>query len=239
MLPEIPDDSALARLFRQEKARNDAVWFSLPGGQTLFKAHDEPDNLYLVKTGRLGAFRHETGQEPLFLGVIRPGEPAGEMALIAGIPHTADVVALRDSEIYALPKATFFAACEADASVMTELAKLMILRTRQAAGRGGTAEPSDGGWRHVVSRQVDRLFRVGRGDRKPAAPDSPALPLQSQHLVDLILLQKAGLERPEGSEAWLDATAATRLFHLRRAYDADYERLARVLTGQSVGLVFS
>jgi NTE family protein len=302
MLPEIPDDSALARLFRQEKARNDAVWFSLPGGQALFKTHDAPENLYLVKTGRLGAFRHEPGQETLFLGVIRPGEPAGEMALIAGIPHTADVVALRDSELYALPKDTFFAACEADASVMTELARLMILRARQTAGRGGMGEPSvfgfvtvgapgpvrpmverleleigrlgyaattigvesqtaptewfseverthdfvlyvaetgDGGWRQVVSRQVDRLFRVGRGDRKPMAPDAGALPLQSQHLVDLILLQPASLERPQGSEAWLDATAATRLFHLRRSNDADYERMARVLTGQSVGVVFS
>ena len=33
------------------------------------------------------------------------------------------------------------------------------------------AETSDGGWRQVVSRQVDRLFRIGRGDRKPPGLD--------------------------------------------------------------------
>ena len=45
--------------------------------------------------------------------------------------------------------------------------------------------------------------------------------------------------RPHGSEAWLDATQATRIFHVRRGAAPDFQRLARVLTGQSVGLVLS
>lgn len=303
MLPELPVDSTLARLFRQAKARDAARWFSLPGGQKLYAAGDAADELFILRTGRLGAFRHEEGQEPLFLGVIRPGEPAGEMALVAGLPHSADVVALRDSEVIALSREAFLEACQADASVMTELARLMILRTRQAATRGPMGEPSvfgfmtvgqpglirptverlereiaflgylvttvgseaagaptewfsdverthdfvlyvaeadDGGWRQVVARQVDRLFRVGRGDRgPPRAPLRTLSPLQAQQLVDLILLQPAGIARPSGSEAWLDATDAARLFHLRRTEDEDVRRLARVLTGQSVGLVLS
>jgi NTE family protein len=303
MLPELPADSTLARLFRQAKAREAAQWFSLPGGQTLYTAGAPADQLYIVRTGRLGAFRREEGQEPLFLGVIRPGEPAGEMALVAGIPHSADVVALRDSEVIALPREAFLEACQADASVMTELARLMILRTRQAATRGPMGEPSvfgfmtigqpgpirptierlereiaalgyqvttvgveavgaptewfseverthdfvlyvaeadDTGWRHVVARQVDRLFRVGRGDRgPPREPPKTTSPLQAQQLVDLILLQPAGVSRPSASDSWLDATGAARLFHVRRTGDEDIRRLARVLTGQSVGLVLS
>ena len=304
-LPEIPDDSALARLFSQERAQGEATWFSLPGGQTLYNAGDPADRLYFLRTGRLGAFRREEGHEPQFLGVIRPGEPAGEMALIAGAPHSAEVVALRDSELFALPAQVFFEACETDASVMTELARLMILRTRQATTlRGSMGEPSvfgfvpighpgpmrgvverfaheigklgysvtcigseaqnaptewfseverkhdfvlylaetaDTGWRQVVSRQVDRLFRVGRGDRKPprVSGEGPPSPLQAQQLVDLILLQPATIARPEGSEAWMDAAQPARLFHLRRDHHADFQRIARVLTGQSVGLVLS
>lgn len=304
-LPEIPDDSALARLFSQERAQGDATWFSLPGGQILYAAGDPADQLYFVRAGRLGAFRRDEGHEPQFLGVIRPGEPAGEMALIAGAPHSADVVALRDSEIFALPRDAFFEACEADASVMTELARLMILRTRQAHNRGPMGEPSvfgfvpvgqpgllrplverlaveiarldysvtcvgseaasaptewfseverthdfvlylaettDIGWRQVVSRQVDRLFRVGRGDRKPpkVTPNAYlAAPLQAQQLVDLILLQPAMAKAPVGSEAWMGAVEPARLFHLRRDHDGDVQRLARVITGQSVGLVLS
>jgi len=303
-LPEIPEDSALARLFGQERAQGAASWFSLPGGQPLYSAGDPADQLFFLRTGRLGAFRREPGREPQFLGVIRPGEPAGEMSLIAGAPHSADVVALRDSELFALPREVFFEAAESDASVMTELARLMILRTRQAAQRGPMGEPSvfgfvpigqpgalrrvveaigreigrlgyswtcigaeaqsaptewfsevertydfvlyvaeasEGGWRQLVSRQVDRLFRVGRGDRKPQRPSERHMrsPLQAQQLVDLILLQPATLERPAGSQAWLDATEPARLFHIRREHAPDLQRIARVLTGQSVGLVLS
>ena len=304
-LPDIPDESALARLFHQERVQTEAVWFSLPGGATLFSAGDVSDQLYFVRAGRLGAFRREQGHEVQFLGVIRPGEPAGEMSLIAGSPHSADVVALRDSEIIAVPRDVFLEACEADTAVMIELARLMMLRSRQAVTRGGVGEPSvfgfvslgtpgplrplverlaleierlgylvttigaeaqtaptewfsdvekthdfvlyvaesaDSGWRLMVARQVDRLFRVGRGDRTPpkiqATSEAPS-PLQAQQLGDLVLLQPRDLDRPVGSEAWLDAAKPARLFHLRRDHEGDLQRLARVLTGQSVGLVLS
>ena len=304
-LPEIPDESALARLFSQARVQEEAMWFSLPGGQTLFAAGDRSNELYFLRAGRLGAFRREQGHEAQFLGVIRPGEPAGEMSLIADAPHSADVVALRDSEIIAVPRDVFFEACEADTAVMIELAKLMMLRSRQAVTRAGMGEPSvfgfvslgqagalrplaerlaseitrlgysvttigaeaqmaptewfsdverthdfvlyvaeagDGGWRQVVARQVDRLFRVGRGDRSPpkseAMVDVPS-PLQAQQLVDLILLHPPDTVRPVGSEAWLDLAQPARLFHIRRDHDSDLQRVARVLTGQSVGLVLS
>jgi NTE family protein len=304
-LPDIPDESALARLFGQARVQDEAMWFSLPGGQTLFSRGDRSNELYFLRAGRLGAFRHEPGHETQFLGVIRPGEPAGEMSLIADAPHSADVVALRDSEIIAVPREVFFEACEADTAVMIELAKLMMLRSRQAVTRGGVGEPSvfgfvslgqsgalrplaerlareiaglgysvttigaeaqtaptewfsdverthdfvlyiaeadDGGWRQVVARQVDRLFRVGRGDRNPPKSetmvDVPS-PLQAQQLVDLILLHPAQTVRPAGSEAWLDLAQPARLFHVRREHEGDLQRMARVLTGQSVGLVLS
>lgn len=303
-LPDIPDDSALARLFEGERAQGEAAWFSLPGGATLYDAGEPSDHLYFVRAGRLGAFRGEEGQEKQFLGVIRPGEPAGEMALIAGAPHSGHVVALRDSEIFSLPRDVFFEACESDPAVMTELARLMILRSRQAATKASVGEPSvygfvgvgepvairplvdrfarelgklgymvtvlgaeaqhaptewfsdvereydfvlyaaettDLGWRQVVSRQVDRLFRVGRGDFPP--PPGGILtgnePLQAQNLADLILIQKRDCERPTGSEAWMDAARPARLFHVRRDNAEDIKRVARTLAGQSVGLVLS
>lgn len=304
-LPEIPADSALARLFRKEALQPDIAWFSLPAGQKLYAAGDPADRLYLLRTGRLGVFRREAGREPEFLGVIRPGEPVGEMSLLSAAPHSADVVALRDSELFTLPADVFFAACERDASVMTELARLMILRTREEASQGGMGEPSvfgfapigqpgllrplvealaaeivrlgykvtvvgseaasapiewyseverthdfvlyvgetvEPGWSQWVSRQADRLFRVGRGDRPPPpawSSEAAPAPLQAEQLVDLVLLQPANVRFPSGSEAWQDAAEPARLFHVRRDEPADVRRLARVLTGQSVGVVLS
>lgn len=291
-------EAALSAIFAE--AQGGASWFSLPGGGRLFAAGEAADTLYLLRAGRLGVFRHEEGAEPHFLGVIKPGEPAGEMALIAGTPHTATVVALRDSEILALPHDDFIAAAQAHPEVMTELARLMILRARQTGSHAADptvfgfvgvserpirdfvalveaevanlgfsvktidssalrsvagwfssveethdfvlyiAERTEPAWAHLVARQVDRLFTVGR-----AAEDPPhdriwgADPLQDQRLVDLILIHKPTAEKPAGTDAWVKALNPARWFHVKGGDRADAGRIARVLTGTSVGLVLS
>ncbi len=133
-------EGALHRIF--EGGRNTpASWFALTGGETLFAEDDPADTLYLLRSGRLGVFRREANdQPPQFVGVIRPGEPAGEMAMLAGSPHTADVVALRDSEVLALPRDAFFEAARTEPDLMVELSRLMIQRARDRRSGGG--EPS-------------------------------------------------------------------------------------------------
>ena len=303
-LTESLPDTALTRLFEEKVRTGDATWFSLPGGAPLFLSGEAADYLYLLRTGRLGAIRREDGHEPQFLGVIRPGEPAGEMSLVAGVPHSANVMALRDSEILALPRHQFFEAADDDPEVMTQLARLMILRARQTARKASigestvfglmaaapgvktrplaeklaisiarlgysvtvvgseaqhaptewfsnvehvhdfvlyAADAGETGWKTLVGRQVDRLFRVARGGAPPPARIDlrAAAPLQAQQLVDLILLQKADCAAPSGSDLWADALEPARIFQMREGRAADVDRVARVITGQSVGLVLS
>ena len=71
--------------------------------------------------------------------------------------------------------------------------------------------------------------------------ETSAAPLQSNRLVDLVLIDpgKNARKTVTGGEAWLDAVSPARMFHLRRDDAEDGRRLARVLTGQSVGLVLS
>jgi NTE family protein len=296
-------ETPLARLFVGPRRARGADQMTLPGGRALFEAGDEADCLYFLLAGRLGVIRRRDGQEPRFLGVIRPGEPAGEMAMIAGTPHTADVVALRDSIVLSLPRQAFLKAVRQTPSVMSELAHLMITRAR-ADGVSGAGEPSafgligacpgsgvralaeslaaevrklgprcavvgsdgltrtaewfteledahelvlyaaecdDHAWKSVVARQVDHLFRIGMGGEAP--PSEPlsyaADPLQQQRLVDLILVQPAGATIPRGTDAWLAAHPVRRLFHIRAGDRADLQRIARIITGRSVGLVLS
>jgi NTE family protein len=303
LLPHTVADTALARLFTDDAMADRVSWFSLPGGQVLCETGEIADELYFVRAGRLAAIRHEEGQEPQFLGVIRPGEPAGEMALIAGTPHSASVVAIRDSEILSLPRDDFFQAAEHDPTLMIELAKLMLQRSRQTIGRNTVGDPSVFGfigcsddvatrefvervgreiealgysvatageeslsaptewfsnveqahdfvlyaadfsqtaWKSLVSRQVDRLFRVGRGDAGPPQQgDLFSSRTLQELLVDLILIQPAALTHPQGSEAWVDALSPARLFHVRDRSRTDLARIARTIAGMSVGLVLS
>ena len=82
-------------------------WFSLPGGQLLFNQGDKDDSLYVVLSGRLGAFlRNEEGKEVLIRQMPK-GETVGEMAVLSGEPRSATVLALRDTELVGLSKAAF------------------------------------------------------------------------------------------------------------------------------------
>jgi NTE family protein len=152
MAPTRPDtlEAALAKVFEDRNTR--ASWFALTGGELLFQAGEEADSLYLVRSGRLGVFREDDGMAPQFLGVIKPGEPVGEMALIAGTPHSASVVALRDSEILALPREDFFEAVRTRPEVMIELSRLMLQRARERAP--GVTEPTVFGFISVRARPI-------------------------------------------------------------------------------------
>lgn len=295
-------DTALARLFTHERLAGHADWFSLPGGSVLFEEGEPADRLYLLRAGRLGVFRQEQGGERQFVGIIRPGEPVGEVAMIAGTPHSAEVVALRDSEVLSLSAASFFAAIADEPTVMVELTRQMIVRSREAKGAAGgaptvfgflaigegapirdlveaiaaqvasdrrvtvvgpealyaptawfsnverdhdvvvyVAETSETAWRQVIARQVDHLFLVGRSESKPphAIETLSSAPLQGQRLIDLILIQPPRKRTFTGAERWLERTGAARVFHLKQDEPADAARMARVLTGRSVGLVLS
>ena len=163
MAPLRPDTLAvaLARIFEGPMIDR-ASWFALTGGERLFAAGDPSDTLYLVRSGRLGVFHVETDQPPQLVGVIRPGEPVGEMAMVAGTPHTADVVALRDTEILALPREAFFDAARSEPDLLVELSRLMIHRARERAV--GAAEPSVFGFVSARPRPI-RAFveRIAAG----------------------------------------------------------------------------
>ena len=290
-------ETALAGLFSQRNSP--ASWFTLTGGERLFSAGDPADTLYLLRSGRLGVFRKEEGSETEFVGVVRGGEPVGEMSLLAGTPHTSTVVALRDSEILALPRDAFLKAAQKHPDVMTELARLMIQRTRDkgrtaadpsvfgfvslrgrpirafvdrvAAGIVGlgytvqivdqsalasvsdwfnrieethdyvlyVAEQEDAAWSQLCARQVDRLFLVGNALALPTAQPPPSPTDEEAHRpTDLILLRDPGVA-PVNAPVWISAMDPARWFHIREGDPSDEARIARVITGTSVGLVLS
>lgn len=63
---------------------------------------DKGDFVYLVKSGKLKAFREENGQEVL-LGYIQTGEFVGEMSYINGEPRSASVISLTPCELIEIP----------------------------------------------------------------------------------------------------------------------------------------
>jgi NTE family protein len=113
-------------------AAEDAVeWISIPGGWPLFEAGDPADAIYFVLSGSLGAFRRDAAGKTELLGYIRPGEPVGEMAMVAGEAHSNSVYTLRDSELFRIERSAFNRLIRAHPSLMNNLARIMLVRARQ------------------------------------------------------------------------------------------------------------
>ncbi|MBL8550144.1 MAG: patatin-like phospholipase family protein [Hyphomonadaceae bacterium] len=143
MLPSLADipllrDVAPAAL---EAAELEATWFSLPAGWPLFRQGEQADCLYFVLSGSLAAFRTGPHEEQALMGHIRPGEPVGEMSLIAREAHTGSVFAMRDSEIVRLSRAGFEALMHADPTLMERIARLMLQRVREPQRMRPRSEP--------------------------------------------------------------------------------------------------
>jgi len=110
-------------------------------------------------------------------------------------------------------------------------------------------------WTKRCARHADEVIYVA----KPAAEPRPGPIVAEIHHSEvpdhplrrraLVLLHDPGVDRPRGTLRWLQALglvdsaavrcSRTRHFHIRRDREADFERLARFVTGREVGLVLS
>ncbi len=118
-------------------------WFSLPGGACLFEMGEEPDALYIVLSGCLGAFARTPDGHTRLVGRVMAGETVGEMALISGKPRTASVLALRDTEIGRFSKRAFETLLLDHPQAMHRIAQLTVqrLENSQRQQRGKRSVP--------------------------------------------------------------------------------------------------
>jgi NTE family protein len=137
---------------------------------------------------------------------------------------------------------------------MSRMARIVLLdgtrETRQAAaGRDSAPEvvllvcdATDTPWTTQCLRQADDLVVVAcaDGDVRPGPLEQDALAAASRRGAGchLVLLQSPeGL--PRGTNTWLAARPGVRHHHVRPGRVADHARLARLLSGQAIGLALS
>ena len=79
----------------------------LYSGEVLLRQGDPGDSLFLVISGRIRVVRHTANRPDVVLAELGAGETVGEMALITGEPRSADVYAIRDTQLARLSKVAF------------------------------------------------------------------------------------------------------------------------------------
>jgi predicted acylesterase/phospholipase RssA len=106
------------------------------------------------------------------------------------------------------------------------------------------AEATDTPWTRRCLRQADRVLVVAAGQEDPVPRGVEAALLVgagpfANASRDLVLVHAKEGDAPSGTSRWLDPRGSVRHHHLRWDRGTDMERLARLLAGKGVAIVFS
>ncbi|HTO40873.1 MAG TPA: patatin-like phospholipase family protein [Rhizomicrobium sp.] len=119
-------DGGLKRLL------GEANWFGLPGGMLLQRDGENQRALFLVVTGSLGVFVEDDHGARKLVAHIPAGETVGEMSLISGESHSAQLVALRDTELLRVSPHSFDGLIARFPRVMLNLMRVLVKRLQNA-----------------------------------------------------------------------------------------------------------
>ena len=99
-------------------------------GAVVFLAGERPTAVHVVASGLLRVFVTSfDGSEPT-LALLSEGTVVGELGVLAGVPRSASVGALRRSQLIEIPAAVFTAAYEAEPAMARRLVELLSDRLR-------------------------------------------------------------------------------------------------------------
>jgi len=126
-------DAALRNLL------SEANWFGLPGGTLLQRDGENDAALFLVVTGCLGIFVPDSQGQRRMVALAPAGETVGEMSLILrSKEHSAQIVALRDTELLRVGPEAFDQLVARHPRVMMNLMLQMSRRLRDTTRNNGS-----------------------------------------------------------------------------------------------------
>jgi NTE family protein len=112
-----------------KKLLSEANWFGLPGGMMLKRDGENSQAVFLVISGSLGVFAEDDRGKRRLVAHIPAGETVGEMSMISGsTEHSAQLVALRDSELLRVPPGAFDALIGRHPRVMLNMMRILVKR---------------------------------------------------------------------------------------------------------------
>jgi NTE family protein len=123
-------DGAMKRLMAE------SAWFGLPGGQRLKRDGDNDAALFLVVTGCLGVLVEDEETGWRVVSHVPPGETVGEMSLLTGDEHSAELVALRDTEILRISQKGFETLVARHPHLTLALMRVMARRLSDSTRKG-------------------------------------------------------------------------------------------------------
>ncbi len=107
----------------------------LGDGEILFQKGDEGDALFGVLAGKVRIIASSAGGKEVLLNIMEPGEMFGEIALLDGLPRTADAVAMGPTDLMMIRRAEFTGLLERQPRLAVHLLELLCARLRWMSER--------------------------------------------------------------------------------------------------------
>jgi uncharacterized membrane protein len=104
----------------------------LAAGDTLFKAGEPGEALYVVRSGEVELFIKDTAGQRIALAIVGAGEMFGELALLDRGPRTATAVAMSDTELLELDRDDLLLLFQRSPAAALRLLAAMGRMTRKA-----------------------------------------------------------------------------------------------------------
>ena len=99
-------------------------------GETIFHKGDPGDSLYLITDGQVKIVLPSEAGEEMTLGVLQTGDMFGELALFDGLPRSATMVAVENTEVLLLYRDDFLGFVGRNPEVATALLGVLSRRLR-------------------------------------------------------------------------------------------------------------
>ncbi len=103
---------------------------SLAKGEILFRQGDEGAAMYIILQGRI-KISVSRRMDKVTLAILGPGEFLGEMALLDGLPRSADSVALEDCQLYVLNRRDFLSFLRHNENAVRAILSSLSMRLRK------------------------------------------------------------------------------------------------------------
>ncbi len=178
----VKDREELAELLRYQTIRK---------GQILFRKGDEGTALFLILRGRIGIVLKVRPDDEITLAVLADGDFFGEMALLDGMPRSAEAKALEDTELYILNRTDFLRFLMHNERAMQAILYNLSMRLRKTDDLLGETA-----FLNISSRLAKRLVELAesRGIREEGSTHVE-LNLTQKELASLVGVSRESINK--------------------------------------------
>jgi class 3 adenylate cyclase len=139
-------------------------WFSVIGGSILISEGDPADEMFVLLSGRVGAFKRNARGDLELVDQTESGETVGEMALLSNERRSATIITLSNTELVCLGRQLFEELISRSPNMMRDMAGVVAMRLRKQLRSRAAGLPRDD-----PSIAIDHPAAGDSVDRKLAA----------------------------------------------------------------------